>query len=62
MLIAVDQETGEMVALSPASGIEIARARVADETTYAHVAAAENLITFAFEALQVEGYERAVGQ
>jgi hypothetical protein len=57
MVIAVDG--GDLVALSPSSGIELARSWVMDETTKSHIMAAELLVKRAFESLNAEGYERA---
>lgn len=50
---------GWLIARSARSGIEIARVRVSNETTEAHVTAARQLVTLVFEDLQAQGYPHA---
>lgn len=57
MIIAIDG--GDLVAISPLSNIELARAWVMGETTESHILAAQTLVKRAFESLNAEGYDRA---
>lgn len=57
--IAVDESTGDMVALTGASNVEVARFRPHDERHDTQVIVARELVTAGFEALLAEGYPRA---
>lgn len=56
--IAVDGH-GSLVALSPRSGIELARVPVRDASHAAHVLAAIEAVTLAFKDLEAQGYPNA---
>lgn len=58
LTIAVDGH-GSMIAFSPNSGIEIVRVDVISDSTEAHISAARQLVSVAFQSLQAEGYPRA---
>lgn len=58
IVIAVDGH-GSIVALSPRSGYEMARVSVPADSHEAHVTAARELISAAFEELRAQGYPNA---
>lgn len=60
MVISVSPDSNELVAASPISNIELARAWVSGPSTREHIVAAKALVTRALAALEAEGYPRAV--